>query len=478
MVLRGRRQGVAAAILFMCLSVSAGAQKLPSDGIPAEHMEQYSELAVRWMQEYLRVDTTNPPGNEARAAAFFKEILDREGIANQVFEYAPGRANLIARLAGSGKVRPIILLNHTDVVTSDAARWKAPPFSGAILDNVMYGRGAQDMKSEGLAQLVVMVMLKREKVALDRDVIFLATADEEADGTGTDWMIANRRDLLGNAEYLITEGGENVKDETGVRYIGVDVAEKSPFWLKVTAHGRPGHGSRPIPDSAPNRLVRALGRILAHPTELKALPVTEEFLRLMAPSQPPQRARWFRDLKSALRDKRFRKSVENDELLDYMLRNTISLTRMGGSQQTNVIPGEAWASLDIRLLPGEDPKAFLEEMRRVVDDDDVSLSPESTEFRVSNASALDTALFDSFRRAAARYFPGTPVVPRLTGGYTENQRYRGLGIASYGFSPYTVTSEEGASEHADNERIRLEELRRGYRVLYDVVAGVAATPVP
>src|SRR5512135_2937085 len=283
-------------LLILCLSATVLAQAAPqfaSEQIPADRMQQYSDLAVRWMQEYLQVDTTNPPGNEARAAAFFKKILDREGIENQVFEYASGRANLIARLQGSGKRRPIILLNHTDVVTSDAARWKAPPFSGRILDGAMYGRGAQDMKCEGLAQLVVMVLLKREKVALDRDVIFLATADEEADGTGTDWMIAHQRQLFGNAEFLITEGGENVKDETGVKYIGVDVAEKSPFWLKVTAHGRPGHGSRPIPDSAPNRLVRALSRILAHQTELKALPVTEEFLRLMASSQPPERARWF-----------------------------------------------------------------------------------------------------------------------------------------------------------------------------------------
>lgn len=170
--------------------------------------------------------------------------------------------------------------------------------------------------------------------------------------------------------------------------------------------------------------------------------------------------------------------MENDELLDYMLRNTVSLTRLGGSQQTNVIPGEAWASLDVRLLPGEDPKAFLEEMRRVVDDPNVTLEPENKEFRVANASPLDTGLLESVRRVAAHYFPGTPVVPRLSSGYTENQRYRGLGIASYGFSPYTVTSEEGATEHADNERIRVEELRRGHRVLYDVVVGVAGVPAP
>ncbi len=162
-----------------------------SSRIPGDHLQQYSDLAVTWMQQYLRIDTTNPPGNEMRAASFFKKILDREGIENRVFEYAPGRADLWARLPHTTPEvkRPIILLNHMDVVTSDASHWKVPPFSGEIKDGYLWGRGAQDMKDEGLAQLVAMVMLKREKVPLDRDVIFLAVSDEEAEGTGTDWFI-------------------------------------------------------------------------------------------------------------------------------------------------------------------------------------------------------------------------------------------------------------------------------------------------
>ena len=243
---------------------------MASSHIPADHLQQYSDLAVTWMQEYLRIDTTNPPGNEMRAVAFYKKILDQEGIENRVFEYTPGRGDLWARLphntvGATGEVkRPIVLLNHMDVVTSDASHWKVPPFSGEIKDGYLWGRGAQDMKDEGLAQLVVMVMLKREKVALDRDVIFLAVADEEADGTGTDWFIAHQRDLLENAEFLINEGGENLLESGKVKFVGVDVGEKTPYWLHVVAHGRPGHGSRPNPDSAPNRLVRALDRIIAY----------------------------------------------------------------------------------------------------------------------------------------------------------------------------------------------------------------------
>ena len=463
---------------FLCLALLGSAlclgqpRELASNAIPADKLQAYADLAQQWEQEYLRIDTSNPPGNEARAAAFFKRIFDQEGIENQVFEYQPARANIWARIpAGSqNPKRPIILLNHEDVVTSDPARWKVPPFSGEIVEGAIYGRGAQDMKSEGLAQLVVMVMLKREKVLLDRDVIFLATGDEEADGTGTDWMIAHQRGLLGNAEYLITEGGENLNENGKAKYIGIDVAEKSPFWLKITAHGRPGHGSRPIPDSAPNRLVRALNRILDHPTELKVLPVAEEFFRAMAPLQAsPKRQRQFRNLRQSLKNARFRQSVENTESLNYMLRNTISLSQLGGSKQTNVIPGEATAALDVRLLPGEDPEKFLAWIKGVVADPNVSVEPESSEFRKSNASPTGTPLFAAIQKVAGHYFPGAPAAPKITSGYTENQRYRGLGIICYGFSPYTATADEGSTEHGDNERIRVEEVRRGFRVLYDVV---------
>jgi len=468
-------------VAWTCVEATAGETQTPkgalaSANLAPDRLEQYSDLAVRWMQDYLRIDTTNPPGNEMRAATFFKKILDQEGIENRVFEYQPGRANLWARLphsTGEGR-RPILLLNHMDVVTSDPAHWRVAPFSGQVVDGSVYGRGAQDMKNEGLAQLVVMVMLSREKAALDRDVIFLAVSDEEAAGSGTDWMIANQRDLLGNAEFLINEGGENLLENGKVRYIGVDVGEKSPFWLHVVAHGRPGHGSRPIAESAPNQLVRALSRILAYRTPYKLLPIVEEFLRDMAPYEPPERARQFRNIRQALQDRKFQEQVQHDESLNFLLRNTISLTMLGGSEQTNVIPPEAWANLDVRLLPGEDPKQFLETIRRVVNDPDVTVEPQQPEFRVANYSPTNTVLYDAIRKVSAQHFPGTPVVPRLTSGYTENQRYRPLGMNAYGFTPYTATDAEGSTEHGNDERIRVEEVRRGPKILYDVVMAVAS----
>jgi len=458
-------------------SSSALAEILPSNSprIPVAHWQRYGDLAVQWMQDYLRIDTTNPPGNEMKAVAFFKKILDQEGIENRVFEYSPGRGDLWARLphTTAEAKRPIILLNHMDVVTSDAAHWRVPPFSGEIKDGYIWGRGAQDMKDEGLAQLMVMVMLTREKIALDRDVIFLAVADEEVDNTGTDWFIAHQRDLLENAEFLINEGGENLLENGKVKYMGVDVGEKTTFWLHVVAHGRPGHASRPIADSAPNRLVRALERILAYRTPLKVLPVVDEFLRDMAPYEPPERARQYRNIRKSIEDKKFQNEVEQDESLNYLLRDTISLTMLNGSEQTNVIAPEAWANLDVRILPGGDPKAVLQAVRRVVNDPNVTVEPLNLEFRQANYSPTNTALYDVVRKVSAHYFPGTPVVPLITSGYTENQRYRPLGINAYGFNPYTATDEEGNTEHGNDERIRVEEVRRGPRILFDVVAEMA-----
>lgn len=449
---------------------------LASDAISVEHMQRYSDLAVDWMQQYLRLDTTNPPGNEMRGAEFFKPILDQEGIENEVFEYAPGRADLWAVLPHTTQQakRPIVLLNHMDVVTSDAAHWTVPPFSGQVVNGSMYGRGAQDMKEEGLAQLVVMVMLKREHIPLDRDVIFLAVADEEAEGTGTDWFIANKRDLLRNAEFLINEGGENLLENGKVRYVGVDVGEKTPLWLHITAHGRPGHGSRPIADSAPNRLIRALNRLAQYQTPLRVLPVVDEFFRTMAPYEPPERARMFSDMRKAIQDKKVQEQVSADESINFLLRDTISVTMLGGSQQTNVIPPEAWANVDVRILPGADPKVFLESIRRVVNDPDVTVEPLIAEFRVANSSPTDTALYAAIREVSHVYFAGAPVAPRITSGYTENQRYRPLGIHAYGFTPYTATEEEGSTEHGNDERVRVEELRRAPRILFDVVTLVAA----
>jgi acetylornithine deacetylase/succinyl-diaminopimelate desuccinylase-like protein len=219
--------------------------------------------------------------------------------------------------------------------------------------------------------------------------------------------------------------------------------------------------------------VRALNRILAYRTPLRVLPVVDEFLREMAPYEPPERAAYYRNIKRAIEDRRFQEEVERDESLNFLLRDTITLTMLGGSEQTNVIPAEAWANLDVRILPGGDPRALVEALRRVVNDPNVTIEPIETEFRVANYSTTDNTLYSAIKDVVGKYFPGTPVVPHITSGYTENQRYRPLGMIAYGFDPYAATDEEGNTEHGNDERIRVDEVRRGPRILFDVVAEVA-----
>ena len=435
-------------------------------------------MAVKLATEYFQIDTTNPPGNEAKAAAFFKKVFDAEGIRNQVFEVKPGRDNILARLHGSGVQRPIILLSHEDVVTSTPELWKHPPFSAAVDNSVMYARGSEDMKNEAIAHLVTMIMLKRENVRLDRDVIFLATADEEVDDIGSEWMIANKKDLFGNAEFLVTEGGRDRRDEKGnIQYVGINSAGKIPFWLVLTTHGSAGHGSRPLPDSATNRLVRALDRVINYKTEMTVLPVVDQFFKAMSRYETGARKQQFMNVRESLKDPKFRQSVEDNENLNYMFRNTITLTQMEGSHQTNVIPAIATAHLDVRLMPGEDPEKFLVAITRVVNDPKVEIKAERPS-KQGKASPIDTTLMTAIRNTAAHYFPNTPVTPWMDSGYTENEMYRQLGIVCYGFNPYTTTDEESHSEHNNNERIRVGELRRGPLVMFDVVAQVAGKQKP
>src|SRR5215813_4583324 len=280
----------------------------------AQHAEQidwphYQDMAVDLMQQYLRLDTSNPPGNELQTANFFKRIFDQYGIESQIFEYKPGRANIIARLKGNGSKRPIMLLSHMDVVTAEPASWDVDPFSAVIRNGYIYGRGALDMKNEGLLHLMTMILLKREGPPLARDVIFLATADEEVNDEGSLWMIANKADLFKNAEYLLTEGGDNLLENGEVKIVGVDVAEKAPFWLRLTASGLPGHGSRPVADSATNRLIRAMSRVLDWVVPIKLLPAVEKYFKDIAPLQPEPWRSQFANIRESLKDPAFAKSL-------------------------------------------------------------------------------------------------------------------------------------------------------------------------
>jgi acetylornithine deacetylase/succinyl-diaminopimelate desuccinylase-like protein len=434
----------------------------------------YEDMAIGLLRRYLMIDTTVPPGNELRGALFYKEVLDREGIPVEVDEFAPGRANLLATLKGSGRKRPLILLNHMDVVPADPARWSVAPFSGTVRNGLIYGRGAEDMKTEGILQLLALVRLKREGVPLDRDVLFLATADEEADFAGALRALSPQgwRSRLEKAEYLITEGGENIADEQGrLRYLGVDTAEKGPFWLTLTATGTPGHGSRPIADSALNRLVRALERVRLHRTSMKVLPGVQRFFRDQAPQAAEPRRAWYLDVETALRDPETARVLYDDREVSALLRNTISITVVRAGYKTNVIPGTAEAELDVRLLPGEDPEAFLAELRRVIDDPGIAIRPPKA-FRPPNASPVDTELYRVISTVMGRHYPGVPLTPTMLTGATESVLFRPLGIAAYGFTPLVTTAEEVGTAHGDDERVTEATVRRSTGIFYEVVGEI------
>jgi len=439
-------------------------------GIPWQH---YQGEAVELLQEYLRIDTSNPPGSELAAAEFFHRLFDRAGIPNTVYPYAPGRANLYAALKGDGSLRPLVLLNHTDVVRTELRNWRAPPFSGEILSGEIYGRGALDMKGEGLLQAMVMLVAAREHLPLKRDLIFLATADEEAGGTGSTWMLENRPELVRGAEYLITEGGSNLIYPGRGTIYGIGVGEKAPFWIRMTATGRGGHGSIPIADSATHRLARAMQRVVDWETPLQLLPEVEQYFHHIARLEREPRASQFRDIRKALQDPSFAKALAQDEDCNYLLRNTVSLTVLRGSEQTNVIPDTASCELDVRLLPGDYPEGFLAQLRAVVADDRVQLEPLSR-YRTPNSSSTDTALYRIIEQVVHQYNPQALIAPVLNSGYTESQMYRPLGITCYGFAPIEITPEMDATQHAANERVPVEQIRRGVKMLYEVVARAAS----
>ncbi|MGH9649671.1 MAG: M20/M25/M40 family metallo-hydrolase, partial [Terriglobales bacterium] len=318
---------------------------------------------MRLFQEYLRIDTSNPPGNELAAAEFFHRIFDQAGIPNTIYSYAPGRANLYAVLKGDGSLRPLVLLNHTDVVTAEPKNWRRPPFSGEIADGEIWGRGAVDMKDEGLIHAMVMLIAAREHLPLKRDLIFLATADEEVGGTGSAWIIKNHPELVQGAEYLITEGGANLTAPgRGVLYT-IDVAEKIPFWIRMKARGRGGHGSIPTADSATHRLARAMQRVVDWQIPPRLLPAVEEYFQRIAPLQPEPWASKLRNIRKTLRDPAAAKALMQDESYNYLLHTTVALTVLSGGPQTNVIPDSAYCELDVRLLPGDDPDEFLRKLR-------------------------------------------------------------------------------------------------------------------
>ena len=423
--------------------------------------------AVQLLSEYLRIDTTNPPGNEDRATAFLDRVLSEEGIDCQVHQSAPGRSNLYARLRGDDSKRAVVLLSHSDVVPADRAYWSVDPFAGLVRDGYIWGRGALDMKNLGIAELVVFLALHRNRFPLKRDVVFLVTADEEAGGAaGARWITRNRPELVSDAEFLINESGKG-RLENGRAVYSIDITEKSPFWIRLVARGEPGHGSRPKPHSAVNRLIRALNAIMAYRPPIKVTDAAEWYFKGIAHLQKDGYRERFANIRESVRDGLFLSDLIRNQHHAAILRNTISITMLQGSDKINIIPQAATAELDCRLLPGEDPGDFVRDLKNVVGDDGIEME---TILNFGNTSSpFDSHLVDAVRDVVSRHHERTEVVPNILSGFTDSHYFRELGIHCYGFMPFLLVDEELRRIHGNDERISVENMERGPRILYEVM---------
>src|SRR4030043_1727585 len=420
--------------------------------------DQLLDEATHHLQEYIRIQTVNPPGNEIEGARFFKRIFDAETIPCQVFEPLPGRGSILATLKGNGKKKPILLLNHMDVVPVEKDRWTGDPFEGTIRDGYLYGRGALDDKSMGIIEMMALSILKREKISLKRDILFLATADEETGGQwGIQWAMENVPSLR-EVEYALNEGGYIILNKTGApeRY-EISNGQKIVLQLQLKAKGTSGHASMPHSDNPNVKLIHALEAVTKWETPYNVLPMVKEYFFKIAPKQPPDERKYFEDIEKSLSDPSFAVRLTSNPIYNAMVRDTISLTILQAGSKANVIPSESHATLDCRLIPGSSKEIFLKEIKKRLGNE-IEVNGEM-EGKSLPPSPFNTDLFRAIQKFASSHDPDCPVVPYLLPGATDSRFLREKGIATYDFCPFRLTEKEMMRVHGNDERVALENLR-------------------
>lgn len=440
-----------------------------SSHISAQEIE---DEAVQWLQDFIQVDTVNPPGNEYRAVDFYAKIFKAEGIAFESAESAPGRGNIWARLAG-GDEPALILLQHTDVVPADLEYWTTEPLSGELRDGYILGRGARDMKGTGISHLAAFLSLHRSGRALNRDVVFVASADEEAGGEfGVGWLIENRPEIFAGAGLLLNEGGAGARARGSDRVVfGVEVTQKVPVWLRLTAVDVPGHGSSPRTTSSVTRIVDALGIMRANPFPARIIAPVDTYFKGLAIDRDDEWGAAFASMPLAIQDPEFLPSLqEMSPGLHSLTRDTCSMTRLSGSSKINVVPPEAWAEIDCRILPDKPSEQFVAELTELV-------APAGVEVSVIMAftpavSDTTSRLFTAIERVTKELYPNSRVMPSVSTGFTDSHFTRDQGIVSYGFDPIIHISGEPSGVHGNDERINVDAFRQGIRDMQAIVRDV------
>ena len=426
--------------------------------------------AVGWLQNYIQIDTINPPGNEYRAVDFLAEIFDAEGIEYQTAESAPGRGNIWARLEG-GNEPGLILLQHSDVVPADEEFWTIPVLSGAIRDGVILGRGARDMKGLGTLQLATFIALHRSGVELNRDVVFLATADEEAGGMfGVGWLIENRPEIFEDIGILLNEGGGGSRVGQSVVF-SVEVTQKVPVWLRLYAIDRPGHGSSPRTTSSVTRIVQALNTMLENPFPPRIIGPVNDYFSALSVDMDEEWAGSYANIQAAINDPNFVAKLHDARPgHNSLIRDTCSMTRMSGSNKINVIPPTAWAELDCRILPDKPADQFISELDDLIGYTGVEI--QKIMAFTPAISETNSRLYRAIDSVTQELHPGSRVLPSVSTGFTDSHFTRDLGIISYGFNPIITNRGEHTGVHGNDEQVGEEAFRRGVGDFYAVVRNV------
>jgi acetylornithine deacetylase/succinyl-diaminopimelate desuccinylase-like protein len=432
--------------------------------------------AVEILSNYIKINTTNPPGNEMEAARYLEGIFNKEGIDITIYEPVPDRANVLALLRGTGEKAPMILLNHMDVVPAEQDKWEIDPFGGIVKDGYIHGRGAIDMKGKSVAELIAVLLMKRYRIASNRDILFLATADEEAGGRwGAKWML-EREPRLMEAAFVLNEGGSIIVRENGeVDHYEIATAQKVVSQFTLRTSGKPGHGSIPHRDSANIKLIKALNQVVEWEPPLVVIPLVKEYFANLAKVKSNEDTKRYQDIEEALRDPSFAETFTAAPYYNAMVRNTLTPTILKAGTKVNVIPSEAEAVFDCRILPGTSSDDLFAQIRKVIADEEIEIAPlPDFESHSLPPSPIDNELYRAIYTVAQRKDPGCVVTPFLITGATDSRFFRKVGVPCYDFSPFRLKRGELKFVHGHNERLSIENLGFASQVIFEIVYEVAA----
>jgi acetylornithine deacetylase/succinyl-diaminopimelate desuccinylase-like protein len=451
---------------------------IPTNPSPIGDMTATARDAQGWLADLIRINTTNPPGNEQAAAKYIAGILEKEGITPEILDVAPGRSALVARLRSTAVADPsraLLLVAHMDVVGVDKSKWTVDPFGAVIKDGYIYGRGVLDDKGMLAANLAAFIALKRANAHLNRDVIFLATTDEESSGEASiKTLIAKYWDKLA-AGYAINEGGYVIVKNSKVQYVAVQASEKVAVNVDVIARGTSGHASRPTKDNAVVHLAVAVGKIGNYSAPVHFTAIVRRYFEGLAAIEDDDIGKWMRSLDASDRGEHAQKVIsEANPLWNSMMRDSIAPTMLSAGVRANVIPAEARATLNIRLLPGDTIDVLLAELTKLVNDPQVRLEIQPNAGLAAPPSSLESDFYATITKISAQEFGGAPVLPVMSTWLTDSAQLRLHNVQAYGLWPFPITEEDLNRIHGEDERLPLASFAKGVDVLTRIVAEFAA----